>query len=159
MAPGVGRVDCRHLRPAAPQGCHESGAGVLERARPVAKQLTTAKAIVVGDLNTAVAQCDSTSGLPLPASKELQRLTDDGWRDTYREIHGDRLEYSYWHSGDAYRIDHAMLSPAAPRARNAEYLRTGRISIGEMVYRSPGARRIRSRGPALRHLTVSRQVP
>jgi exonuclease III len=88
-----------------------------------AKQLTSAKAIVVGDLNTAVAPCDTTSGLPLPASKELQRLADDGWRDIYREIHGDRLEYSYWHRGDAYRIDHAMLSPGAPRARNAEYLR------------------------------------
>ena len=89
----------------------------------LAKQLTTAKAIVVGDLNTAVAACDTTSGLALPASKELQRLADDGWRDIYREIHGDRPEYSYWDSRGAYRIDHAMLSPAAPRARNAEYLR------------------------------------
>lgn len=88
-----------------------------------AKQLTSVKAIVLGDLNTAVAPCDTTSGLPLPASKELQRLADYGWRDIYREIHGNRLEYSYWQSGDAYRIDHAMLSPAAPRARNAEYVR------------------------------------
>jgi exonuclease III len=88
-----------------------------------ARQLTTATAVVVGDLNTAVAPCDTTSGLPLPASKELQRLADDGWRDIYREIHGDQLAYSYWDRRGAYRIDHAMLSPAAPPARYAHYLR------------------------------------
>ena len=88
-----------------------------------AKQLTTDTAVVVGDLNTAVAPYDTTSGLPLPASKELQRLADDGWRDIYREIHGDQLAYSYWDRRGAYRIDHAMLSPAAPPARYAHYLR------------------------------------
>lgn len=88
-----------------------------------AKQLTAEIAIVVGDLNTAIARSDTTSGLPLPASKELQRLVADGWRDVYREIHGDRQEFSYWDSRGAYRIDYAMLSPTAPPARSADYLR------------------------------------
>jgi exonuclease III len=88
-----------------------------------AQQLTTEKAIVVGDLNTALAPRDTTSGLPLPASKELKRLADYGWRDVYREMNGDRANYSYWDSHGAYRIDYAMLSPAAPAARYADYLR------------------------------------
>jgi exonuclease III len=88
-----------------------------------AQQLTTEKAIVVGDLNTALAASDTTSGLALPASKELRRLGDYGWRDVYREVNGDRADYSYWSSGGAYRIDYAMLSPAVPAARYAEYLR------------------------------------
>jgi exonuclease III len=88
-----------------------------------ARQLATERAIVIGDLNTALARSDTTSRLPLPASKELQRLAADGWRDVYREIHGDREAYSYWDSRGAYRIDYAMLSPAAPAARYADYLR------------------------------------
>jgi exonuclease III len=88
-----------------------------------AKQLATNTAVLVGDLNTAAAPEDTTSGLPLTASKELQRLSDDGWRDVYREVHGNRPAYSYWEGRGAYRIDHAMLSPAAPRARKADYLR------------------------------------
>jgi exonuclease III len=87
-----------------------------------AKQLTTGTTVVVGDLNTALALQDTTSGLPLPASKELQRLAADGWRDIYRELHGDQLKYSYWDSRGAYRIDYAMLSPAAPRANYVDYL-------------------------------------
>jgi exonuclease III len=46
-----------------------------------------------------------------------------GWRDVYREMHGDRQEFSYWDSRGAYRIDYAMLSPAVPPARFANYLR------------------------------------
>jgi exonuclease III len=89
----------------------------------VSKRLSAETAVVVGDLNTALAPRDTSSGLPLPASKELQRLAADGWRDVYREIHGDRADYSYWDSRGAYRIDYAMLSPAAPAARYAGYLR------------------------------------
>jgi exonuclease III len=88
-----------------------------------ATQLATDTAVVVGDLNTAVAPRDTESGLPLPASKYLQKLAASGWRDIYREIHGDRQEWSYWDSRGAYRIDYAMLSPAAPAAKNADYLR------------------------------------
>jgi exonuclease III len=88
-----------------------------------AKQLAKGTAVIVGDLNTALGPLDTTSGLPLPASKELQRLAADGWRDIYREVHGDRQEYSYWDSRGAYRIDYAMLSPTAPPARFADYVR------------------------------------
>jgi exonuclease III len=88
-----------------------------------AKQLANVTAVIVGDLNTALTPGDTTSGLPLPASKDLQRLTADGWRDIYREIHGNQVEYSYWDSRGAYRIDFAMLSPAAPRPRHVSYVR------------------------------------
>lgn len=88
-----------------------------------AKELATHSAVLVGDLNTATAARDTTSGYPLLAGKELQRLADDGWRDAFREVHGDRSAYSYWDSRGGYRIDHAMLSPAAPLARDAEYVR------------------------------------
>jgi len=87
------------------------------------KLLSAEAAVVIGDLNTALAPNDTSSGVPLPASKELQRLAAEGWRDVYREVHGDRPDYSYWDSRGAYRIDYAMLSPAAPAARYAEYLR------------------------------------
>jgi exonuclease III len=43
-----------------------------------AKQLTTGTAVVVGDLNTAIAPCDTTSGLPLPAAKDLYQPTMAG---------------------------------------------------------------------------------
>jgi exonuclease III len=78
---------------------------------------------MVGDLNTALALTDTTTGLPLPASKDLRRLVGDGWRDAYREVHGDKSDYSYWESRGAYRIDFAMLSPVAPRAQHVAYLR------------------------------------
>jgi exonuclease III len=87
-----------------------------------AKQLTIGRAVVIGDLNTATAPCDTTSGLPLPASNDLQRLADDGWRDAFREVNGDRRAYSYWDHRGAYRIDHAMLSPATPPVRGADYV-------------------------------------
>ncbi len=107
--------------------------------REVTKQFTAETAIVVGDLNTALAPSDTSSGLPLPASKELQRLAADGWRDVYREIHGDRADYSYWDSRGAYRIDYAMLSPAAPASLYAGYLReTAGYNFGRWS-RDPGA--------------------
>lgn len=87
------------------------------------KRLSTQPTIVVGDLNTVMAPQDTTSGLLMPGSKELQRLAADGWTDVFREIHGDRPEYSYWEARGDYRIDYAMRSPAAPTARHAEYIR------------------------------------
>jgi len=87
------------------------------------RRLSTEPTIVVGDLNTVMAPQDTTSGLLMPGSKELQRLAADGWTDVFREIHGDRPEYSYWEARGEYRIDYAMRSPAAPTARHAEYIR------------------------------------
>ncbi len=88
-----------------------------------ARRLSSEPTIVVGDLNTVMAPQDTTSGLLMPGSKELQRLAADGWRDVFREIHGDRPEHSYWEARGKYRIDYAMRSPAAPTARHAEYIR------------------------------------
>jgi exonuclease III len=87
------------------------------------RRLSTQPTIVVGDLNTVMAPQDTTSGLLMPGSKELQRLAGDGWSDVFREIHHDRPEYSYWETRGAFRIDYAMRSPAAPPARSAEYIR------------------------------------
>jgi exonuclease III len=88
-----------------------------------ARHLSTEMAVIVGDLNTAIAPCDTSSGRALPASKSLQRLASEGWRDVFREVHGDRQDYSYWEGRGAYRIDLAMLSPAAPVVRSADYVR------------------------------------
>lgn len=86
------------------------------------KRLSNKPTLVLGDLNTVMAPQDTTSGLLMPGSKELQRLAADGWIDVFREIHGGRREYTYWEARGSYRIDYAMRSPAAPPARQAEYI-------------------------------------
>jgi exonuclease III len=75
---------------------------------------------------------DSTSGLGLAAHEELEGLIESGWRDAFREIHGDEKAYSFWNHQGAYRIDHALLSPAVPPAKRADYiLELDGFSLGE----------------------------
>jgi len=81
--------------------------GLLE----AAETLANSPALIVGDLNTAPASCDSSTRQPLQAAKYLQKLQEAGWRDAYREIHGAAEAYSYWNYQGSFRIDHA----ASPR--------------------------------------------
>ena len=92
--------------------------GLLEPA----ETLANSPALIVGDLNTAPAACDSSTRRPLQAAKYLQKLQEAGWRDAYRELHGEAEAYSYWNYQGSFRIDHAMLSPRAPAPISAQYV-------------------------------------
>lgn len=78
-----------------------------------ARRLETRPAVVCGDLNTAPAATDSSSGrwLQPTAAAALQRILATGWRDAYREVHADCAGFTFRDYQGAYRIDHILCSP------------------------------------------------
>jgi exodeoxyribonuclease-3 len=97
-----------------------------------AKRNKTARAIILGDLNTGLdADTENERFLHSP---QFQNLLNLGWVDSYRAIHGDRREYSWFspNRGNGYRLDHIFLSPSlAPKLIGANYdhdVRSSRLS-------------------------------
>lgn len=66
--------------------------------------------IIVGDFNTFT-EDDSTKGINSTLSECLNRLTDIGYADTWREKHANKNEYT-WYNGDddGRRLDYAFVS-------------------------------------------------
>ena len=76
-----------------------------------ARDLANTDALFVGDFNTASSKQDSETGSSLPGATQLGQLLQMGWRDAFRALHGDRIEYTYWNRYGGFRIDHCLLSP------------------------------------------------
>jgi len=91
--------------------------------------------VILGDFNIAPQPIDlarprdntATSGF-LPEERELLgRCLARGWVDTYRALHPDRVQYTWWSNrfgvrekNIGWRIDHALVSAALlPRVRRA----------------------------------------
>ncbi len=96
--------------------------------------------VVMGDFNTAPDDIDlarpkenaKTSGFLPEERKEIARWKKAGWVDSYRAVHPDkRDEYSWWSQrfgvrarNVGWRIDLAMLSPAASKHLKAAAIHT-----------------------------------
>ena len=80
--------------------------------------------VLIGDLNTGDYPMDKEHpGKPFSCTPEYRQMREIGLLEAWREMNGDRLEYS-WRSrrGAGFRIDHAFLTPPArQRLRSASY--------------------------------------
>jgi exonuclease III len=84
-----------------------------------------------GDFNSGNPALDSQNSYPFPGARHFVGLGDIGWRDAFRECHGNVWEYSWRSRQNGFRIDHCLLSPAAPTPILAAYFRTvGQFALG-----------------------------
>jgi exonuclease III len=68
--------------------------------------------IFVGDLNTGLRGIDER-GRSFICDKEFKQMTALGWTDAWRRFHGTEFEPSWVsNQGNAFRLDHAFVSPA-----------------------------------------------
>lgn len=95
-------------------------------AQTLASRAQADSVVLAGDLNTAASKADSETGRLLPMSAALAGLLNAGWRSTFRELHPDAREFSWWHhKGTGFRIDDALVSPVfSPKIKMAEYCRS-----------------------------------
>jgi exonuclease III len=85
--------------------------------------------LVAGDWNTCAAV--DGAGQDLPCAEQLVDMQRRGWRSAYRAINPEVRAHSWWHhTGSAFRIDDAYVSPGFRGAvRKADYVR----SVGENI--------------------------
>jgi exodeoxyribonuclease-3 len=104
----------------------------LEPARAAGERI-----LVMGDFNTCHRDIDlarprqnrETSGFRPEEREELDRWLTHGWTDTYRHLHPERVEYSWWsqrkgvrEKNVGWRLDMVLASPGA-----MEYVRDAAI--------------------------------
>lgn len=72
--------------------------------------------LLIGDLNCGIPLQDSDSRT-FDNTREFQRLLNAGWVDCWRSRNADRREFSWFspRSGNGFRYDHALASPALDR--------------------------------------------
>lgn len=92
---------------------------LVEVAGPTMKDLP---AVIVGDLNTGLHEIDEP-GRDFVCADDMARLYESGWRDAWAECQpGVRPPGTWWsHVGNPFRLDHAILSPAAPKGATVRY--------------------------------------
>jgi exodeoxyribonuclease III len=81
-------------------------------------------AVLTGDLNTGLHYRDE-EGATLVCAERMQQLESAGWRDAWVERSPKlRPPASWWSPGynNPFRLDHALLSPDAPKAKRVDYL-------------------------------------
>lgn len=78
--------------------------------------------LLVGDLNTGLHFIDE-QGASLVCAEDMAALRDSGWVDVWHDLHpNDRPPPTWWYNADnAFRLDHAFLSPGSPRAIQIGY--------------------------------------
>lgn len=88
---------------------------LVEQAGPV---LAQRKCLITGDLNTGLHYRDEL-GATLVCANHMQALFEAGWRDAWVERNPRQRPPGTWisNTGNPFRLDHAFLSPAAPKAR------------------------------------------
>lgn len=72
-----------------------------------------APSLLLGDINTGRHRMDEP-GATFYCADRFERLSDIGWTDAWRHIHGEDAREFSWVSrvGNGFRIDHAFSSPA-----------------------------------------------
>lgn len=72
-----------------------------------------APALLLGDINTGRHRIDEPEATFFCADR-FERLSDIGWTDAWRHVHGEDAREFSWVSrvGNGFRIDHAFASPA-----------------------------------------------
>lgn len=97
----------------------------------IASAWATRPALMCGDFNSGNPVLDSQNSYRFPGARHFIGLGDIGWRDAFRECHGDAWEYSWRSRQNGFRIDHCLLSPVAPPPTSAAYFRTiGPLTLG-----------------------------
>jgi exodeoxyribonuclease-3 len=84
-------------------------------------------AVLIGDINTGLHYVDEV-GATFYCADEFRRLSETGWVDAWRLMHGDARDFS-WQSnaGNGFRIDHAFVtSDISRRVTAAVYDHTPR---------------------------------
>lgn len=79
-------------------------------------------AVLIGDFNTGLHHLDE-AGATFHCADEFCRLSEIGWVDAWRLLHGDERAFS-WQSnaGNGFRIDHALVTPdLVGRVESAAY--------------------------------------
>jgi exonuclease III len=96
---------------------------------------TAQPALLCGDLNTGLHYRDEL-GATLQCHDRHSQLEASGWRDAWIERNPRRRPPGTWFSpkyDNPFRLDHAILSPTAPRARRTDYPATiaGQAVLGQ----------------------------
>jgi hypothetical protein len=80
------------------------------------------QALIIGDLNSGLHYRDEL-GATLPGHDSMAELERRGWRDCWTERNRkERPPGSWWSaSGNPFRLDHALVSPASPKPRSISY--------------------------------------
>lgn len=87
-----------------------------------APKLVGRKAMLIGDLNTGLHYRDEL-GATLHCSEQFQTLLDAGWVDAWVDRNRKERPPGTWISNDGnpFRLDHALVSPMAGRAKSVAY--------------------------------------
>ena len=87
-----------------------------------ADKLLQRHAVILGDLNTGLHRVDEEQAT-FRCAPSFKGLTDSGWTDAFRHLHGDQRAYSWWSTRRGFRLDHAFVTPTlAAAVKSAEYI-------------------------------------
>jgi exodeoxyribonuclease III len=76
----------------------------------------------MGDFNTGLHRLDE-SGATFHCAEEFGRLSQVGWVDGWRHLHGETRKYSWYsNAGNGFRLDYAFVTTdLVDRVEAAEY--------------------------------------
>ena len=116
--------------------------GTIKESQPSSKQMKKKPVIVCGDFNVAATELDiknpkanvKNAGFTLEEREKFKTLLDSGFTDTYRYLHPDQIEYSWWsyrfkarERNAGWRIDYFLTSDFVQ-----DKIRDARIHTGIM---------------------------
>lgn len=86
------------------------------------------RGIFVGDFNSGKQYIDQ-KGNSFMYSEYFDKMEAQNYRDAWRNVHGDTLEYSWYsHQGNGYRYDHIYIHESIlPVVKNCYYLHEWRL--------------------------------
>jgi exodeoxyribonuclease III len=123
---------------------------VLSEFAPVAADRPS---LLIGDLNTGLHGIDEI-GATLRCAEHMAALRSAGWVDVWHDLNpSERPPSTWWEpaTGNGFRLDHAFLSPASPRAISIDYP----LEIGGEATTRAGARKVAGeRAPLSDHVPV-----
>lgn len=114
----------------------------VKESQPSSKQMKKKPVIVCGDFNVAATELDiknpkanvKNAGFTLEEREKFKTLLDSGFTDTYRYLHPDQIEYSWWsyrfkarERNAGWRIDYFLTSDFVQ-----DKIRDARIHTGIM---------------------------
>lgn len=124
------RILAVYLEETVPKGPERDWEAMRNHLVETAAGLVGESTVITGDLNLG----DSGSDISHPEKKltgsgEYAALLEQGWVDSFRLLHGDRSEFSYFSYGwkhkiwTGWRIDHTLVTPDLVEAvQRSEYL-------------------------------------
>lgn len=95
---------------------------------PLAKRRVNERYLFIGDLNPGKHLIDEV-GRAFFAPEYMDRMEEVGWIDTWRSLHPDEREYTWFsRPSSGFRVDHVWAAPSmADRIRNARHDQSPRL--------------------------------